>query len=75
MMLQWSNSANMPLHILLTKADKLKSGARNNTLLKTQRELPESVTIQLFSSTEAIGLDQLISVMTEWLETELPESS
>jgi GTP-binding protein len=68
MMLQWSKSSNMPLHILLTKADKLKRGARNNTLLKTQRALPKGVTIQLFSSTETIGLDQLTSVMTDWLE-------
>ncbi len=68
MMLQWSESANMPLHILLTKADKLKRGARNNTLFKTQEALPRSVTIQLFSSTNRIGLEQLTSLMSAWLE-------
>ncbi len=68
MMLQWSESANMPLHILLTKADKLKRGARNNTLFKTREALPRSVTIQLFSSTNRIGLKQLTSLMSAWLE-------
>lgn len=68
MMLQWSESANMPLHILLTKADKLKRGARNNTLFKTREALPRSVTIQLFSSTNRIGLEQLTSLMSAWLE-------
>ena len=68
MMLQWSESANMPLHILLTKADKLKRGARNNTLFNTRDALPERVTIQLFSSPDNIGLKQLIRIMSAWLE-------
>jgi GTP-binding protein len=68
MMLQWSASAHMPLHILLTKADKLKRGARNNSLFKTREALPEDVTIQLFSSTEGIGLEQLTRLMSAWLE-------
>lgn len=68
MMLQWSESADMPLHILLTKADKLKRGARNNTLFKTREALPGNVTIQLFSSTDRIGLERLTSLMSTWLE-------
>ena len=74
MMLQWSESANMPLHILLTKADKLKRGARNNTLFKTREALPGSVTIQLFSSTDRIGLERLTSLMSAWLEDYGPEN-
>ncbi len=68
MMLQWSESADIPLHILLTKADKLKRGARNSTLFKTRDALPIGVTIQLFSSTNPIGLDRLTSLMSAWLE-------
>lgn len=73
MMLQWCHSANMPLHILLTKADKLNRGARNNTLFKTRDALAESVTIQLFSSTNSIGLNQLARLLSSWLEDGGPE--
>ena len=33
-MLDWSVASGMPLHILLTKADKLAFGAAKNALLK-----------------------------------------
>src|SRR5574344_3133786 len=35
MMLDWAKSSGMPVHVLLTKADKLASGAMRNTLQKT----------------------------------------
>ncbi|MGK0335481.1 MAG: GTP-binding protein, partial [Candidatus Azotimanducaceae bacterium] len=33
LMLEWSESAELPVHILLTKADKLKRGPQQSTLL------------------------------------------
>ena len=68
MMLDWSQSAGLPLHILLTKADKLKRGARNATLFRIAGTLPEQVSIQLFSATEDLGLDELVSQLSIWLE-------
>lgn len=70
MMLSWAQSSNMPVHVLLTKADKLKSGAAKNTLLKVRRELEpmqELVSLQLFSSSKRTGLPELRQVLSEWL--------
>ncbi len=39
MMLDWAKASSMPMHILLTKADKLTHGAGKNTLLKVQSEI------------------------------------
>ena len=54
-LLAWSWNVGMPTHILLTKADKLKRGAAQNTLLKVRKEISENdpaglSSVQLFSS-------------------------
>lgn len=72
MMLDWAQSSDMPLHILLTKADKLTFGVAKNTLLKTQKEIntrwPDNVSIQLFSATKRTGIEQAHEVLANWLE-------
>lgn len=68
MMLNWSVSANLPLHILLTKADKLKQGAAKQVLNKLKQELARFplVSTQLFSSLKRTGVDQLAMKLDEW---------
>ena len=48
MMIEWAAQANLPLHLLLTKADKLKRGATQKTLLKVEKELTvfDNVSVQ-----------------------------
>ncbi|WP_031434402.1 ribosome biogenesis GTP-binding protein YihA/YsxC [Methylomarinum vadi] len=68
-MVQWCEHSGLPLHILLTKADKLKYGAAKNTLLKVQRELSEAsivITLQLFSALKKSGIDDIHQVLDEW---------
>lgn len=68
-MLAWADEAKMPVHILLTKADKLKRGPAKNTLLNvrnTLREWEDMVTIQLFSSHTREGLDTLEAHLNRW---------
>ncbi len=67
-MVSWCADAGLPLHILLTKADKLKRGAQSAALLNTRKSLPEDVSIQLFSATRGTGLDELVECLTGWLE-------
>ena len=43
MMINWSLQAQLPLHILLTKADKLKRGGQQRALLSIKQKLPELV--------------------------------
>ncbi len=61
-MIDWCQHAELPLHIILTKADKLTFGAARNTLLQVQRELsdlPTPLTLQLFSSLKKTGVDEI----------------
>lgn len=72
-LLSWCWHVGMPVHILLTKADKLKRGQAQNTLLKVRREIdshgPEGLTsVQLFSALKGTGLDEVYRVLDRWLE-------
>ena len=69
-MLNWALAAGMPVHILLTKADKLKKGPANNALLKVRaalREHDDLVSVQLFSALKHSGHAELFEVLTAWL--------
>ncbi len=73
MMLSWAESCTMPVHILLTKADKLKKGPASATLLSVRKELAPMqalVSVQLFSSLKRTGLDQLQTALNKWLACE-----
>ena len=72
MILQWSIQSHMPLHILLTKADKLKSGVGKQALNKLRNEVGEydQVTVQLFSSLKKTGVTELAHHLDTWLAVE-----
>ena len=72
-MLGWAVAASMPVHILLTKADKLKRGHAQNTLLSVRGELAahaELVSVQCFSSLKRQGVDELGKQINLWLTDE-----
>ncbi|MDP1774595.1 MAG: ribosome biogenesis GTP-binding protein YihA/YsxC [Methylobacter sp.] len=65
-MIEWCEHTGLPLHVLLTKADKLNYGAAKTTLLQVQKELKDAsfpLTIQLFSSLKKIGIDEVHSAL------------
>lgn len=69
-MLRWAEQSTMPVHMLLTKADKLKRGAAKNTLLSVRGKLAhldELVSVQLFSALKHEGHEELIEVLDRWL--------
>lgn len=69
LMIEWSKSYEMPLHILLTKSDKLKKGAAKSTLLNAQQVLKSAdhISVQLFSSTKLDGLKTAQKLIMNWL--------
>jgi len=70
LILEWSARAGMPLHLLITKADKLKYGAAKNTLLqvlKDVRDHPAPLSAQLFSATNGSGCDEAWRQLGTWL--------
>lgn len=61
-MIEWCQHSQLPLHIILTKADKLNFGAAKNVMLQIQKELselPTPLTLQLFSSLKKSGVDEI----------------
>jgi len=79
MMINWCLEAQMPLHVLLTKADKLKKGPAQNAVLKLKRDLDVKnnpyVNVQAFSALKKTGVDQLRDRLNQWLlEDENDES-
>ena len=69
-MLGWCQQVQMPVHILLTKADKLKFGAAKATLLQVQKNLHEqglTATAQLFSALKRDGVDEARGVLNRWM--------
>ncbi len=68
-LIYWAVESNLPVQVLLTKADKLKSGARKAQLLNIREqalEYPGDVSVDLFSSLKGIGVDQLRAKLDTW---------
>ncbi|MAD57370.1 MAG: YihA family ribosome biogenesis GTP-binding protein [Porticoccus sp.] len=68
----WASKSKMPIHLLLTKSDKLRRGAINNTLLRVEKELKKenlfsNLSLQAFSSVKKSGLSELKQKLKIWL--------
>ena len=69
-MLHWAKDGKLPVHVLLTKSDKLKRGAQKSALLATKKQLEVldlPFSIQLFSALKKEGMDELALVLGDWL--------
>ncbi len=72
-MLEWTNTRNLPVHVVLNKSDKLKHGQAKTMLLKTQKQLKEInpvYTAQIFSALKNIGVIDLEKQLDSWLNAE-----
>jgi GTP-binding protein len=67
-MLAWCDAAGVPCHVLLTKADKLKRGPANATLLQVRKCLPPLASAQVFSARNRQGVDTLVGQLCGWFE-------
>ncbi len=69
-MVIWASQQNLPLHVLLTKADKLKRGPARSALLKVRSELQKdgiNASVQMFSSLKKDGVEEAKLKLAEWL--------
>ena len=69
-MLEWFAPTGKPVHVLLTKSDKLSRQQAVKTLGHVRSHLAEHYphcTVQLFSSLKKTGLDEAEAVMSVWL--------
>ncbi|MGJ0579813.1 ribosome biogenesis GTP-binding protein YihA/YsxC [Xenorhabdus bovienii] len=68
-MIEWAVVMQVPVMVLLTKADKLASGARKSQLAKVRQELASlggEIQIENFSILKKIGIDQLEQKLDYW---------
>lgn len=69
-MIDWFVPSGRPMHVLLTKSDKLSRGAATATLQDVRRQLAPlgpQVTVQLFSSLKKTGVEEAEHVIAGWL--------
>ena len=67
--LNWASAANLAVHILLNKADKLGNNAVKNTLLQVNdyiTALPNVVSCQAFSALKKTGINELRERVDGW---------
>jgi len=71
LMLDWAQVSRLPVHVLLTKADKLAYGAAKNALLKVRQEVHQGwgdvASLQLFSAPKRLGVEEAQQVLASWL--------
>ena len=78
MMLEWAYSRKLFVHVLLTKSDKLNRGPASKVLQEVQAQLKKmklNFSIQLFSSMNKQGLEELASIMAGRLNFTLEQAS
>lgn len=69
-LLHWAITQNLPVHILLTKADKLSHNQVQLALqnFATYGKILPNVTWQPFSSLKKQGVETLVNVLNTWFE-------
>ena len=68
-MINWAVQSNLSVMVLLTKADKLASGARKAQLNKVREEVLEfngDIQVEAFSSLKKLGVDKLRHKLDTW---------
>jgi GTP-binding protein len=74
-MLAWFCPTGRPVHVLLTKADKLSREAAQKILRRVEGEIAAfapNTSVQLFSSLKKSGIEQAMAVFQRWLDTSAP---
>lgn len=67
--IEWALECEVPLHLLLTKVDKLAKNAMTQTLRSVQEQLSycgDAASVQLFSSSNRTGLEEARAVLDRW---------
>lgn len=71
-MMAFAEEVDLPVHILLTKADKLKRGQAATALLEVQKEIGGRATAQQFSALKRDGEAAAREVLERFLGTDKP---
>ena len=75
-MIDWFAQTGKPIHVLLSKADKLTRQEQALVLREVQAELKgigDNCTVQLFSSLKRTGVAEAEAMLAGWLDMEILE--
>jgi GTP-binding protein len=73
-MLNWCSLSNMPVHLLLTKADKLSRSKGSAALQQVRQHLATlsgDMTVQLFSALKRVGIEEAQTRLNGWLKLDI----
>jgi GTP-binding protein len=71
-LLEWFRPLGRPVHVLLSKSDKLSRGPAMQTLHKVKTDLDKAgllASVQLFSSLKKVGVEEAEALVRGWLGT------
>jgi len=66
-LLGYAQALRLPVHVLLSKADKLGRGAAQKTLAEVKRALGHMGGVQLFSAHSGEGVEEAQLLLAAWL--------
>ena len=66
-MISWLDSIGLPIHVLLTKSDKLSKSSQATEFKRIEKDLGSKISSQLFSSQSQDGIEVLEKSLTRWL--------
>jgi GTP-binding protein len=67
-MIDWTRGLGCPVHVLLTKADKLNREDQARALATARQELASGASVQLFSGTTRLGVEQARAALERLLQ-------
>ena len=70
-MIEWFGVTKKPIHILLTKSDKQTFSENRDLLNRISEQVKQfaslSISVQLFSSTKRVGIQESDTLIQKWL--------
>ena len=67
-LLGWAEGMQRPVHVLLAKSDQIKRAEARTLLTRSQAQLEDRGSVQLFSAHAGLGLDEARRTIDGWLE-------
>ena len=66
-LIDWARAFDLPVHVLLSKADKFGNAERGKVLAAAKRALAGVASVQAFSAVSGLGLEEARRVLDQWL--------
>jgi GTP-binding protein len=67
-LIAWARAANCPVHVLLSKTDKLKRAELGRALTAARQSLGARASVQAFSAVDGTGLEEARRQLNQWLK-------